>query len=42
LIKEQETEIEKLKEQVKLLKEKYVYQVAENDNTIKRYKKEVD
>lgn len=41
LIKEQETEIEKLKEQVKTLKEKYIYQVAENDNTVKRYKKEI-
>lgn len=42
LIKEQEAEIEKLKEQVKTLKEKYIYQVAENDNTVKRYKKEID
>lgn len=42
LIKEQEAEIEKLKEQVKALKEKYIYQIAENDNTIKRYKKEIE
>ncbi len=42
LISEQEVEIEKLKEQTKQLKEKLVYQLAENDNTIKRYKKEID
>lgn len=42
LISEQEAEIDKLKEQTKQLKEKLVYQLAENDNTIKRYKKEID
>ena len=35
-------EIEDLKEQNKKLKEKLVYQMAENDNTVKRYKKEID
>lgn len=42
LIADQDKEIEELKEQVKTLKEKYVYQMAENDNTVKRYKKEID
>jgi molecular chaperone GrpE len=31
-----------LKEQVKQFKDKLIYQLAENDNTIKRYKKEID
>lgn len=31
-----------MKEQVKGYKEKLIYQLAENDNTIKRYKKEID
>ncbi len=31
-----------MKESNKQLKEKLVYQLAENDNTIKRYKKEID
>lgn len=42
MISEQDKEIETLKEQVKQYKEKLVYQLAENDNTIKRYKKEID
>jgi molecular chaperone GrpE len=42
LIGEQDKEIETLKEQVKQYKEKLVYQLAENDNTVKRYKKEID
>ncbi|CDW83210.1 protein grpe [Stylonychia lemnae] len=42
LISEQETEIETLKAQVKSFKEKLVYQLAENDNTIKRYQKEIN
>ena len=42
LIAEQDKEIETLKEQVKQYKEKLVYQLAENDNTVKRYKKEID
>lgn len=31
-----------MKEQVKQYKEKLIYQLAENDNTVKRYKKEID
>jgi len=31
-----------LKEQTKQYKDKLIYQLAENDNTIKRYKKEID
>lgn len=31
-----------MKESVKQFKEKLVYQLAENDNTVKRYKKEID
>jgi len=42
LIADQDKEIETLKEQVKQYKEKLIYQLAENDNTIKRYKKEID
>jgi len=42
LIAEQDKEIETLKEQVKNFKEKLVYQLAENDNTVKRYKKEIE
>ena len=42
LIAEQDKEIETLKEQNKQYKEKLIYQIAENDNTIKRYKKEID
>lgn len=42
MIAEQDKEIETLKEQVKQYKEKLVYQLAENDNTVKRYKKEID
>jgi molecular chaperone GrpE len=42
LISEQDKEIEGLKEQVKQYKEKLIYQLAENDNTVKRYKKEID
>ena len=42
LIADQDKEIETLKEQVKNYKDKLIYQLAENDNTIKRYKKEVD
>lgn len=42
LIAEQDKEIEVLKEQVKQYKEKLIYQLAENDNTVKRYKKEID
>jgi hypothetical protein len=39
LIADQDKEIDTLKEQVKQFKEKLIYQLAENDNTIKRYKK---
>ena len=42
LIADQDKEIETLKEQNKQYKEKLIYQLAENDNTIKRYKKEID
>lgn len=42
LIAEQDKEIETLKEQVKQYKDKLIYQLAENDNTVKRYKKEID
>ncbi len=42
MIAEQDKEIEGLKEQVKQYKEKLIYQLAENDNTVKRYKKEID
>ena len=42
LIGEQDKEIETLKEQVKQYKDKLIYQLAENDNTVKRYKKEID
>jgi molecular chaperone GrpE len=42
LIADQDKEIETLKEQVKQYKEKLIYQLAENDNTVKRYKKEID
>lgn len=42
LIADQDKEIEELKGQMKTLKEKYVYQMAENDNTVKRYLKEID
>ena len=39
---EQDKEIDDLKENVKKLKERIVYELAEQDNTVKRYKKEVD
>lgn len=42
LIADQDKEIEALKETAKQYKDKLIYQLAENDNTIKRYKKEVD
>jgi len=42
LISDQDKEISDLKEQVKNYKDKLIYQLAENDNTIKRYKKEID
>lgn len=42
MIADQDKEIETLKENVKQYKEKLVYQLAENDNTVKRYKKEID
>lgn len=42
LIIDQDKEIESLKEQTKQVKEKLIYQMAENDNTVKRYKKEID
>lgn len=42
LIADQDKEIETLKETTKQYKEKLIYQLAENDNTIKRYKKEID
>ena len=42
LIKDQEKEIDTLKEQSKMFKDKLIYQLAENENTIKRYKKEID
>jgi len=42
LIKDQDAQIEELKESVKQYKEKLVYQLAENDNTVKRYKREID
>jgi molecular chaperone GrpE (heat shock protein) len=42
LLEDQEKELTKLKEQLKQYKESYLYQRAENDNTVKRYKKEID
>ena len=42
LIADQDKEIDTLKEQVKTFKEKLVYQLAENENTIKRYRKEIE
>lgn len=42
LLSDQETQIDALNDKVKDLKEKLAYQLAENDNTIKRYKKEVE
>ena len=49
LIKEQDEtiekkvqEIEKLEKAVKDLKQKLAYQVAENDNTVKRYRKQIE
>lgn len=42
LVQNQEKEIKDLKELAKSLKEKLMYQLAENDNTVKRYKKEID
>ena len=31
-----------MKKEIKAAKDKLLYEMAENDNTIKRYKKEVD
>ena len=42
LIADQDKEIETLKGEAKSYNEKLIYQLAENDNTIKRYKKEID
>ena len=49
LITDQDKEIEELKAQLakakegeKTYKDKLIYQLAENDNTVKRYKKEID
>ena len=49
LIKEQDESIEKktqqiedLEKQVKDFKQKLVYQLAENDNTVKRYRKQIE
>jgi molecular chaperone GrpE (heat shock protein) len=42
LVIDQDSEIEELKEQNENLLKKYQYQLASNDNTVKRYKKEVE
>lgn len=42
LIIDQDEEIEGLKKKVDLLTKEYRYQVADNDNTVKRYKLEVE
>lgn len=42
LIIDQDEEIEGLKKKVELLTKEYRYQVADNDNTVKRYKTEVE
>ena len=41
-IEKHENKIEDLDKQVKKLKEKLVYQIAENDNTVKRYRKQIE
>lgn len=41
-IDKHEASIEELNAQVKKLKEKLVYQMAENDNTVKRYRKQIE
>ena len=42
LISDQDDEIEKLTKDVEKFKNEYRYQLAENDNTVKRYKQEVE
>jgi molecular chaperone GrpE len=42
LIADQDKEIDTLKGENKKLKERLMYEMAENDNTVKRYKKELD
>lgn len=41
LLKDQDDEIEDLKKKLENAKKQYQYQLAENDNTVKRYKEEV-
>jgi molecular chaperone GrpE len=41
-IEKRDGEIEALNKQVKELKQKLVYQLAENDNTVKRYRKQIE
>jgi molecular chaperone GrpE len=41
LLKEQDDEIEVLRKKLENAKKQYQYQLAENDNTVKRYKAEV-
>ena len=41
-IEENEAKIEQLDKDLKEMKQKLVYQLAENDNTVKRYRKQID
>lgn len=41
-IEKKQEEIEKLEKMAKDLKQKLIYQVAENDNTVKRYRKQIE
>lgn len=41
-IDKQKTKIESLAEELKKTKQKVVYQMAENDNTVKRYRKQIE
>jgi len=41
-IDDQTTKIEELGKQAKDLKQKLIYQIAENDNTVKRYRKQIE
>lgn len=42
MIADQDKEIEQLKKDLKHQKDKLLYELAENDNTVKRYRKEID
>ena len=41
-IESHENNIEELKKDIKMLKQKLAYQLAENDNTVKRYRKQIE